>query len=135
MPYLWSKCGWLSVRIPLGYQSDYHCDVHGCLIGKFSVLFSFFTIPFAEGIKKREEKTILVQLNISINNKISTTQWFSLAHWIATGNCSKRDRPTRTFRRFCAFGCGAESPIGNQLFVEIAELTKLVHYLGNRLHS
>ena len=69
MPYLWTKCGWLSVRIPIGCQSDYHCDVHGCLIGKFSVLFSFFTIPFAEGIKKREEKTILVQLNISINNK------------------------------------------------------------------
>ena len=62
-------------------------------------------------------------------------QWFSLAHWIATGNCSKRDRPTRTFRRSCAFGCGAESPIGNRLFVEIAELTKLVHYLGNPLHS
>ena len=62
-------------------------------------------------------------------------QKFSLDHWVATGNCSKRDRPTRMFRRSCAFGCGAESPIGNRLFVEIAELTKLVHYLGNQLHS
>ena len=62
-------------------------------------------------------------------------QKFSLAHWVATKNCSKRDRPTRMFRRFCAFGCGAESPIGSQLFAEIAELTKLVHYLGNQLHT
>lgn len=50
-------------------------------------------------------------------------------------NCSKQDKPTRTFRKSCASGCDAESPIGNRLFVEIAELTKLVHYLGNQLHS
>ena len=39
------------------------------------------------------------------------------------------------FRRLCAFGCDAESPIGNRSFFEIAELTTLVHYLNNPLHS
>ena len=51
------------------------------------------------------------------------------------GRRSKRERPTRMSRKLCAFGCDAESPIGNRLFFEIAELTKLVHYLNNQLHS
>ena len=62
-------------------------------------------------------------MNICINNKMAKP---------SSENCSKRDKPTRTFRKSCAFGCDAESPIGNRLFVEIAELTKLVHYLGNQ---
>ena len=44
-------------------------------------------------------------------------------------------KPTRMSRKLCAFGCDAESPIGSRLFFEIAELTKLVHYLDNQLHS
>ena len=32
---------------------------------------------------------------------------------LSSENYSKRDKPTRIFRKSCAFGCDAESPIGN----------------------
>lgn len=57
VPYLWATFGWLSVRIPLGYQSDYyHCDVHGQRFIK--IQFPVFTFPFSEGIPNpcRREK-------------------------------------------------------------------------------
>ena len=39
--------------------------------------------------------------------------------------------PTRTSRKLCAFDCDVGFPIGNQSNAEIADPTKLAHYVNN----
>jgi hypothetical protein len=53
MPYLWSKCGWLSVRIPLGYQSITTAMFMGSGLSKFS--FPFLPFRFLNGYRTLAE--------------------------------------------------------------------------------